>query len=62
MKSLFLNLKIILLKLIVYAVVFVLSLIAFRLEFKRLNRRNKILELDDLGVGYPARNWNKKID
>lgn len=54
--------EITLLKLIVYAIVFIGSLTAFKLEFKRLNQRNKIFELDDLDVAYPGRNWNKKID
>jgi len=34
-----------------------LNAVAFKLEFKRLNKKCNLLKtMDDLGVGYPARN------
>jgi hypothetical protein len=52
--------EVIIVKWIVYAVAFVGSLTAFKLEFNRLNKREQIFLIDDFGVGYSARNWKNE--
>lgn len=50
--------EVITIKLIAYVIIFIVTLTAFKLEFKRLNKKCNLLKMmDDLGVGYPARNW-----
>lgn len=49
-----------LIKWLVYTIAFILTLTAFVVEFKRLNKRNGVYMIDDFGIGYGVRNWNKK--
>lgn len=45
---------------IVYIGGFTLTLIAFTMEYKRLNKHNVVYMLDDFAIGYSARKWDKK--
>ena len=47
-------------RLMVYTMMFILTLIAFIMEYKRLNKNNVAYMLDDFAIGYSARKWNKK--
>lgn len=52
--------EVIIVKWVVYAVAFVGSLTAFKLEFTRLNKNNELFKIDEFGVGYSARNWKNE--
>ena len=52
--------EVIIVKWIVYAVVLIGSLTAFKMEFNRLNKHEQISLIDDFGVGYSARNWKNE--
>ena len=52
--------EVIIVKWIVYTVAFVGTLTAFKLEFNRLNKKNKLFKIDDFGVGYNARDWKNE--
>ena len=47
-------------RLMVYTMMFILTLIAFIMEYKRLNKHNGAYMIDDSGLGYSIRKWQKK--
>ena len=49
--------EVVIIKWIVYAIAFIGTLAAFKLEFTRLNKREQIFKIDEFGVGYSGRNW-----